>query len=272
MTKKEHIDKKGWVLYKNVFTPDEIKAIRKKALVNSDNSTDLLSNKLLKDVLLDSRVTDIYAELLDVKELVYYGDSTFTTNIKGDGFHKDSRVRFNRKSDEWNGKEYSLIRMAIYLQDHSKHSGGISLREGSHFYPDLNKGKIKNIRTEIGDVVLWKMTTTHSANAWIFKWFPNYFLSPRIMRRLPKFLMQSVEKPRIALFVTFGKNDHYMHNLIDYLKTRKCALTRWYNSKYDSTQIEDFKKNNVTVLIPSDEELKSIPESSISIPHKEPLD
>ena len=141
------------------------------------------------------------------------------------------------------------MRLGVYLQDHSKHSKGLCLRTESHLNQKLNKGKIINVKSEIGDVVIWKLTTTHSANADVISLFPNYSFHPRIARRFPNFLKQKYRKPRIAMFMCFGKQDNYSKEYIEYLKTRKYAVEKWINSDYSKEVLSQMKSQNVTVNI-----------------------
>lgn len=247
MTRHEEINEKGWVLVKGVFTPEEIQQFRTFAEKDKNHKGDLLSAPHLSAVISDKRVIDVFKSCLGTDEIYYFGDSSCSINKEGSGFHKDSRERDNPESHEFTNPDYSLLRMAIYLQDHSVHSKGLCLREGSHRTALLNKGKIINVRSEVGDVVVWKFTTTHSANADVISLFPNRSFHPRLTRRIPNFLKQKSISPRIALFSCFGKKDRYAAELIEYLKLRPYAIDLWNNSKYSEAVLKKMSDNGVLV-------------------------
>lgn len=247
MTKKEEIDEKGWMLVKNVFTTAEINEFREYVDKEKSHKGDLLSSQLLKNALTDNRVLKILKECLGSENILYFGDSSVSINSTGNGFHKDSKDRYNKDSYEFNDKNYSLIRLGIYLQDHSKHSKGLCLRSKSHLHQSVSKGEIINVKSEIGDVVVWKLTTTHSANADVISLFPNHSFHPRIARRFPSFMKQESIDPRIALFMSFGLEDEYSSSFIEYLETRQYAINRWSNSSYSKEVIDEMEKKNVKI-------------------------
>lgn len=248
MNKKRIIDENGWIIVRNVFTSEEIIFFREMALKSRDHKGDILSNVSLKQILFDDRVLNIFKEVLGSESLFYFGDSSVSIDVKNNGFHKDSRDRLKSESREWNDTNYSLIRMGLYLQDHVKHSGGLCIRNKSHLTQSLSKGKIMNMKTSAGDIVLWKQTTTHSANADVLAFLPNYSFHPRVARRFPKFLLQKTIRPRIGLFATFGIDDQYSHEYIEFLRSRTYGVNRWNKTKYKSNQVAEMKKKKVKVF------------------------
>ncbi len=248
MKKKEHLDEHGWMLVKNVFTKDEIELFREYTEKNKTHKGDLLSNDSFAKVITDSRIVNILKECLGGKPLYYFGDSTFTVDSKGSGFHKDSRDRKKKNSKEYADKDYPLLRIGIYLQDHKNHSKGLVLRSKSHLYQTVHKGEIINVKSEIGDVVVWKLTTTHSANAGVLSAMPNYAIHPFITKYLPDFLKQKYTSPRMAFFATFGIDDEYTTSYIDYLKTREYAVNMMKHSQYSPNNVLQMENEGVKVL------------------------
>lgn len=247
MSLNEEINKNGWIIAKNVFSSKEINKFRELALKDANHKGDLLSSQFLAEVITDNRILDLVKECLGSESLYYFGDSSASINVKTSGFHKDSRDRENMDSPEFKDLGYSLLRIGVYLQDHTTHSKGLCLRDKSHLMPQVSKGKIINVKTEVGDVIIWKLTTTHSANADIISLFPNYSLNPKITRMLPQFLKLKSITPRIALFACFGKKDNYADSYFEYLKTRSYAVERWKQSSYTDDNILKMKKNNVFI-------------------------
>lgn len=247
MSLKEEINKNGWVLVKNVFKVEEFNKFREWALNDAQHSGDLLSSKLLSQVITDKRLLDIIKQCLGTESPFYFGDSSVSINVGNRGFHKDSRDRENIDSQEFKDIDYSLLRIGIYLQDHTKHSKGLSLRDKSHLFPKVSKGKIINVKSEVGDVLIWKLTTTHSANADILSLFPNLDLNPQITKFIPDVFKLKSINPRIAFFACFGIKDKYSEAYIEYLKTRTYAVKRWEASTYTEENILKMKMNNVII-------------------------
>lgn len=247
MNLNQKINQNGWSLCKQVFEPAEVESIRAFALKTKNHSGDILSNPHLNKVLIDKRVVSLAKEALASETVQYFGDSTVSIDSKQNGFHKDSRDRYKKESAEWHDPHYSLIRIGIYLQDHSQHSGGLCLRDNSHLTQSLHNGKILNVKSEVGDVIIWKLTTTHSGNADVLKHFPSVALHPRIARRIPNLFLQQKVRPRIALFATYGLDDEYLAKYIDYLKTRSYMVNMWKSSIHSPILVREAKEIGVNV-------------------------
>jgi Phytanoyl-CoA dioxygenase (PhyH) len=129
----------GFVVVRNVFSQAEIASLREKAYKQVDadakeglldkrisNSIckiplgDLLSKSNLRHILLDERILDVARTLLPQCPLVYFGDNTYQIGNAGSGFHRDN-VNRETEGPDWLSS-YTLLRMGIYLQEHSKHS------------------------------------------------------------------------------------------------------------------------------------------------------
>ena len=192
---------------------------------------------------------------MNTDEIVYFGDSTVSIDVEASGFHKDSRDR-KIKSKEFTDQNYSLVRAGIYLQDHSKHPGGLIIRDKSHLVKSVHKGKIINVPSQMGDLVVWKLTTTHSANASYLKALPSLPFHPYLTKVIPKSLFEPPIRPRIAIFSTYGKKDHHLERYIEYLKTREYFADKILHTSYTPDQIEAYRQLGVEVLEIDKEELK----------------
>jgi hypothetical protein len=265
---KTEIDRNGYILIKNVFSTAEIDKIRADVIKEKDHEGDLLSSKLLASVIKDERILNIFKECLGSEELYYFGDSSLSINRAGKGgFHKDSLDRDKKDTKEFTDINYSLLRLGIYMQDHSKSSRGLCLRSTSHLYQSTGKGKIINVKSEVGDVVIWKLTTTHSANAQVVSLFPNYGFHPLVARFIPDFLKQKAVNPRVVLFMCFGLKDDYAIKYREYLKTRQYAIDRWTKSKYTEENIAAMKKLNVEVY--NDFNIDEIDTNKVNVEYKQ---
>lgn len=267
MLKKEQIDKHGWMLIKNVFTKEEITKFRDYAEKDKNHKGDLLSAKFLSKIILDKRIINIFKESTGINKLIYFGDSTLSYSNSQSGFHKDSRNRHKKDSEEFKDINYSLLRIGIYLQDHSNHSQGLCVRSNSHLYQSIHKGKIVNVKSEVGDVVIWKLTTTHSPNAEIISLLPNHSFNPRRTKLLPSFLKKKSMSPRLALFMGFGIDDVYTQEYIEYLKTRNYAVEKWQHSNYSDETVVAMKKMNVQVI--TNFNINDIDQNNINIDFKQ---
>lgn len=255
------------MLFKKVFTAKEIDTFRAYAEKDKSHTGDLLSSPLLSKVILDERIINIYKSCTGSDSLVYFGDSSLSYNVGLTGFHKDSKDRFKVDSEEFKDNNYSLLRLGIYLQDHSKHSKGLCLRDASHQHQSIHKGKIVNVKSEVGDVIIWKLTTTHSPNADIISFLPNYSFNPKYTKRLPDFIKLPAITPRLALFMCFGIDDHYTKAYIEYLKTRAYAINRWKDSNYSDETIRIMENNKVQII--EDLNLENITQDSLNVNYKQ---
>ena len=124
------------------------------------------------------------------EEIVYFGESNTQSGPTLGGFHKDNRVcdRENEAGLDFVG-DYPLVRVGIYLQDSDIYSGGLKIVPGSHKIP-TSKFRIggNNIAAKAGDIVVWKLTTTHSGHAKRLKILNNISLHPRIESYIPSLL------------------------------------------------------------------------------------
>ena len=248
MTPREIMDKDGWYLAKNVFTPDDIDTIRAQALkgIEAGYKGDIFSNPFVSWVLADKRLADMARSVLDAQG-VYFGDSTVSYKIYGAGFHKDNADRHDPNAPDWK-VDYSVYRFALYLQDCAEHSGGITLRTGGHKAPTLNEGDIINVKTQKGDIVCWKLTMSHSANARILKFAPNWNIHPRIMRRVPMFLCKPYDAERMAMFFTIAAEGPAMNRFIDYLLTRTYGIDNFKQQKFDPEMTKRAEENGLKIL------------------------
>ncbi len=248
MTPRETMDEIGWFHAKSVFTPEEIDQIRKDALkgIEEGYKCDLLSNPHIAGVIADKRIADLGRSLLE-QDPVYFGDSTVSYKIYGSGFHKDNPDRHDPNAPDWQSN-YSLIRFALYLQDCSEHSGGITLRNGGHKSPSVKEGKIINVKTRKGDIVCWKLTMSHSANARMLGFAPNWNVHPRVMRRVPMFLCKSYDAERLAFFYTLGVNNTHLTRYIDYLYTRTYGIEYFERQKYVPEFVNRAEANGMKIM------------------------
>lgn len=248
MTPREIMDEIGWFHAKNVFTSEEIDQLRIQALkgLKEGYTCDIFSNPNIAWVLADKRLADLARSVLDAQG-VYFGDSTVSYKKYGAGFHKDNSDRHDPKAPDWKSNYY-VYRFALYLQDCAEHSGGITLRNGGHKSPLVSEGKIVNVKTAKGDIVCWKLTMSHSANARILKFAPNWNLHPRIMRRVPMFFCKPYDAERLAMFFTIAAEGPTMDRFIDYLLTRSYGIENFKQQKFELEMVKRAESNGLKIL------------------------
>src|SRR3984893_10303078 len=241
----ESFRENGYALIRGAFDSHEIEELRKNAFASADHKGDLLSNPLLRDFVLDERVLAIARKILG-DTLVYFGDGNFLLGEKSHGYHKDNADREDLNAPDWQS-DYTIIRFGLYLQDHSRHSGGLNVRLKSHNIPNTQEGKNIYLRTRVGDLVVWNLRTSHSGAGRLLRLFPSVYLDPSHADPLPRLLFAPLQGERGALFLTYGVDDNHLRRYLAYVQTRKYMVERWKHSEYASGLIEAARAKNVIV-------------------------
>jgi hypothetical protein len=249
----EHFKTNGYVLVKNVFSKDEMRTMRaglesaKQRIIDAgqfrtEPSTpnakflfgDPLSMPELSPndyVLLDRRLVESVKQILGPK-LVYFGDSSVQAGEGARGFHKDNVDRNDAAAPDWQS-DYTLVRFGVYFEDHSRFSGGLKLRRKSQNYATHLKGRMVDIETEVGDLLIWNLRTTHSGNNVRIRGLRNICLHPRIEQKVPHFLRVPEQLERIAMFGTFGAPSSHLERYITWMKGRGDFDRYWRYAGYN---------------------------------------
>lgn len=261
ITRREQFEQQGYLIVRNVFTPDEVASLRKAAYEHRDRQKerglvaqvkqatsvkgDLLSKEGLGWVIYDPRILAIATEILGDAP-VYFSDSTYQIGIGTRGFHRDNIDRFQfGQGDDWDGA-YPLIRFGIYLQDHDKFSGGIRFKTGSHEAAD---GTDVFADTRAGDIVVWNMRTLHSGNARRLKVLNNLPLHIGLENRLPDFLFREPQGERVSLFFSYGlEGKHLDRYLTQHIQKRADMQENVRLSTYTPETLKKAEQNKLKVL------------------------
>lgn len=211
---------------------------------------DLLSNPRLRHVLLDPRLLEVMRELLGGQP-EYFGDSSVRIGKYGmRGWHRDNVNRRRwRGGPDWKG-EYPILRCGLYLQDSSRHSGGLALRPGSHRPGLLRPTLPKLVDARAGDLVVWVLRTVHSAEAVRMRGLPRLALHPRLQTRLPQRMRVAEDGERIVMFMTFGLGGAHLEHYTEYLKTRDYMQASWAASGFEPDVWEQAQRAGLHVLRP----------------------
>jgi hypothetical protein len=270
----------GYVVKRSVFSVGEIETFRARVFDQFDvdeklglthesvtSFTDLrlakgclLSKKNLFEILLDPRIIKFAQELLESEKVIYWGDSSYQIGTGARSFHRDSVHKVDFDGPDWK-IPYSLIRIGLYLQDHSKHSGGLKVKPGTHVRAD---GSAVFVDTKPGDLVAWNLRLLHSGNAVKLKWFPFVSINyPRFENRVPSFLKKEQERERLSMFMTFSSESMHLYRYInEYQLKRKETIEALRASvwKREILALAEQRGLDVRVLLPeyqiADEETK----------------
>ncbi len=262
---KKKFDDEGFLLIKNVFSKAEIDQIRKDAYAafeedKKKNLTfkhpskmsnavyakgDILSKDLLRKYLLDDRILFLVKKVLG-GDPVYFGDSNYHFGTGFRGFHRDNVDRTDLNAPDWQG-EYTIVRLAIYLQDHKNYSGGLKIQVGSH---KKANGKPVFVDSEEGDVVIWSLRTMHSGNAVRFKFFKNLMINKAGREGMvPAFMKKDQQKERATLFMTFAVKSKHLDRYIEKHVLGRDDIKGYLQvSRFDPKVFELAKQKNLEVL------------------------
>jgi hypothetical protein len=190
--------------------------------------------------------------LLATDELLYWGDSSVQYGEAARGFHKDNVDRSDGTQDDWS-RPYELVRCGFYLQDHARHSGGLKVRLRSHGYPTHLAGKMADIPTQYGDIVIWNMRLTHSGNNKRIRFAAPIALHPRLEAILPALLSSPEQNRRIAAFCSFGKPGSHVDRYITRMNERDKDYRAYFQRARNYTDASLFAASHgVRLRLPND--------------------
>jgi hypothetical protein len=258
--------KDGFFICRSVFSSKEIEDYRAHAMQVTDFVPDLLANPHLRQLITDDRVVTIAADLLGSVP-TFIGDGVLTCKPKPSNWHKDNPGRYNSSTLDWQSN-YPIIRFGIYLQDHSTHSGGVSVRRMSHNSPSRFGGKPVYADTAIGDMVIWHGRTTHRASTSLLRVIGTPVFAYKIDKRLPKFLKIKNDRDRYAVFFTYGAQGPELDHFVNYYATRQHAVDRAAATVYDENWIRSLYPAKV-IIRDTRESVQSLPPEQVAVQHRE---
>lgn len=267
----DQFKKDGFLVVRSVFSPEEIGCFRERISAAAERAArsrqvdtipaypklamlqgDVLVHPELEDVsyiVLDPRIVEITRALLG-GEVHYHGDSTVQIGEGPRGFHKDSADRNNPQGIDWVG-QYGILRLGVYLQDHTAASGGLKVRVGSHRFVSHHRGKSINVPSGVGDVVLWYLTTSHSGNFVRLRGGPGVSLHPRLETLLPLPFRVPEPTTRMAVFCTFAASGVHFEHYLDYQAARDDVRLHWRRCNGSREAVERVQRAGIKFRIPS---------------------
>lgn len=276
ITKKEY--KKFWsngfLHLKNVFTHEEIHRFKSRIEQLNPGCTgrigakqELLSDDILSDFVTDYRIVEIAKTLLN-GNVIYFGDSVYHGHSSGveaipGKWHKDNVDRDDADGLDWKNKEYPIIRFGIYLQDHKKQGGGLMLRKKSHLAVsrkrkhEIIKEEIvsvlnfrnKYIASEVGDLVVWTLKTSHAAMGRHLRGIPSITVSQRMSRKLPKFVQTYCKHGRRYLVTaTYAAPGVEFDRYLECISSRADFQRIWPNSSPIPEKVSQLESEGVKCM------------------------
>jgi hypothetical protein len=258
----------GYTVVRGVFSAQEIEQLRERASKTRTHQGDLLANPELHAFPLDPRLVRIARALLGATP-VYFGFSSAKFGFSGRGFHKDNADRHDPNAPDWTRGRYTLVRMGVYLQDHSRHSGGLNVRLGSHMEVSADKGRSHYTASATGDVVCWTLRTSHGASGGLLRVAPKLSVAPRLVNLLPDSLFVPEECERIALFVTFALDDAHLDRYLRYLETRAFMVELWRNTVIPDEVIQAVRAREDVIWRDAWAEIQDKPGLGANVEHRD---
>jgi len=235
----------GYLSIPDVFPPEELRELRRRALAGRDHQGDLLSHPALHELVYDDRLLAIARTLLGATPVYFGASSCNFEEYPPQNFHKDNVDRYDAGGPDWRG-DYSLLRFGLYLQDHARHSGGLAIREGSHEAASRTFGRERYLGPPAGALLVWDMRLTHRGRASLYRWLGRA-VDARLDRRLPRLLKTPAEDHRIALFIAYGRDDAHLERHLRYLRTREDTVEKWLQCHYDPAVLERARAKGLVV-------------------------
>lgn len=172
----------GYTIAKSVIPTEMIEDCRKevldyiranKTLINANGNfipdfVDVSGLQLTANLRNLPQVHQILSELFQGVPYRFCGHSDVAVNRVVSGWHKDilngPYVRF-QKLDPWspapNGDLYTILKVAVYLEDHSNNMDGLQVVPGSHLKRGLETGGAIRLKPVVGDVIFFDQRITH---------------------------------------------------------------------------------------------------------------
>lgn len=176
------LEKDGYVIVPDIFSSDEINKMRKISLNYFKNSggfsnsggfakPDWIRDENLKE-LLDLYDMDRVGKLVKsyVGEPVEFAEHSDLHLNRSVGWHKDRlngparKFEINSPWEDIDGQTMKIYKVNLYLQDHTKGNDGLTIRSGSHKYPQINKGIVRQLKPSLGDLIIFDQRISHKAS------------------------------------------------------------------------------------------------------------
>jgi len=177
----DFFNENGYVILNNIFDIDLLNQC-KKEIINYKNNNKLISNangytivdfvkndnlkitSSLKDNII---INEILKDLFNTDDFRFCSHNDIGIN-RVVGWHKD---KLNGKYssyetiniwNEYEGEKHEIVKVLIYLQDHSNNNDALKIIPKSHLNPKIEINNIIQLRPKLGDVIIFDQRITHS--------------------------------------------------------------------------------------------------------------
>ena len=206
MDSKEFYDKNGYIILKNIFSEKQIDEYKQEILLYIKNNKtiknaggitipDFIKQSTLSKTALIKENTQINNKLQELLGSNYRFCSHNDIGInRVVGWHKDklngevSKYETVDIWSEYNGQKHEIVKVLIYLQDHSNNNDGLKIVLRSQKNKKIDtKGWIQ-LNPSLGDVIIFDQRITHRG------------------------MNKPVKNRRILISFGFGKNNIFTDN------------------------------------------------------------
>jgi hypothetical protein len=247
-----HFWRRGYTIIERLFEPGEIEALRKESKRAMDELArrdlliteqgpegsarftrcDVLSISDIRHILLDPRLITAMHQLLGSRP-TYFGESVLRVGTRGGRmWHRDNVDRAKQHGGpDWHDP-YTIIRCGLYMQDHTRHSGGLAVRPRSNRPGWQIRSIPVFINVKPGDLVVWDLRTVHSGEVIRLRHAPAMPVHPYLQPRVPQKLRLNDERERMVIFITFGLPGVHLDRYIANSKARRENRELWAMSRF----------------------------------------
>lgn len=180
MNKINYFRENGFILINDVFTENDIKEFKDEirnyiknnnTIKNSGGITipDFIKNKefnklsLIKD---NKKIHECLKEIFNDNNYRFCGHNDIGIN-RIVGWHKDKlngKYTKYESIDIWsehNGEKHEIVKVLIYLQDHSNNNDALKIVPKSHLVKNIDTKEYIQLKPKIGDVLIFDQRITH---------------------------------------------------------------------------------------------------------------
>jgi ectoine hydroxylase-related dioxygenase (phytanoyl-CoA dioxygenase family) len=240
VTRREQIERDGFIVVRNLLSPEEIQNL-KDALhrhfanhwvwesLGKYQPNAAVKIPSISWLFSHPEILSVFRELYGGSDIVFTGNCDAHLNMLN-SWHKDGRDGPGGcfLPESFADPDCRLFRAGVYLQDHLHEVGGLTVRKGSHLSRSMEEGQIEHLATRAGDVIFFDMRLTHRGKA------PDLFESPLLsgcrklkLPRLGYHVKETYWKiarkpPKLSIFFTYGDASKYTKEFCEFDFRAKC--------------------------------------------------
>jgi ectoine hydroxylase-related dioxygenase (phytanoyl-CoA dioxygenase family) len=177
---KNNILTNGFIVISNIFSLDEInifknevnnyvknnKTIRNASGITIPDFIKYPEFSNTKNIINNEKINNVLEEIFNSKNYRFCGHNDIGIN-RIVGWHKDKLNGDYAKYetiDIWskhNNDEHEIVKVLIYLQDHSNNNDGLKLVPKSHLVRNVDSKNYVQLKPKLGDIIIFDQRITH---------------------------------------------------------------------------------------------------------------